>query len=520
MPRPGQSQDDSVLTSTSRTGRHTARVSPSPRQASSLPRPARPPTPPPPETQRPVTPLVLQRDQSRRSLQHQLTVDNRSGKTWTKSEFVSKLRQISTAKNTNERKTLPENPAGSQSATPGLHLNPNSLVPPQTLTTDSQGSEDSKNVIKTVIRTFSPSKGLMTVVSGKTHPRFLTPTAKEPPTDQSAQSLRRCCSHGDRKQHLELPLHPASLQVSGLQPSGTDEDSESGEWRVENSYLFTPPPLSPAQEAVLYQSLEQEILSNLQQLGMDSDASDSEKDQSSPHPATPGPSPEISSEVHNPSVSCSKPEEKRKARPEVLDYEVSNGHTLFEETSLEIWVNAVPGGFRDRMQKITSNSDSKHLSVCRPSEAGSCSSLGPSLDSKDLVEPSKTPEAENIVETDETPNKSSSPVAYKHEKLRVSSFRQKRSLKKPERVPSIYKLKLRPFVRPRRDHRPDRKPSRIPKPIPYRRSPSSGDAAHRSVSQDGACLGLKGRGPPRGASRNPQSPRSRPPAEQDPESWV
>nr|XP_012641430.1 GAS2-like protein 2 [Microcebus murinus] len=43
----------------------------------------------------------------------------------------------------------------------------------------------------------------------------------------------------------------------------------------------------------------------------------------------------------------------------------------------------------------------------------------------------------------------------------------KRTLRKPQRVPSIYKLKLRPRIRPRRDHRPEKRPSRIPKPLAY-----------------------------------------------------
>ncbi|XP_067328184.1 GAS2-like protein 2 [Anolis sagrei] len=41
----------------------------------------------------------------------------------------------------------------------------------------------------------------------------------------------------------------------------------------------------------------------------------------------------------------------------------------------------------------------------------------------------------------------------------------KRSLKKPKRVPSIYKLKLRPQIRPRKDHRPEKRPSKIPRPV-------------------------------------------------------
>ncbi|XP_048413273.1 GAS2-like protein 2A isoform X1 [Stegostoma tigrinum] len=54
------------------------------------------------------------------------------------------------------------------------------------------------------------------------------------------------------------------------------------------------------------------------------------------------------------------------------------------------------------------------------------------------------------------------------QKARAQQERQKRSLRKPERVPSIYKLKLRPKIRPRRDNRPEKKPSRIPTPLSYR----------------------------------------------------
>ncbi|XP_062874003.1 GAS2-like protein 2B [Trichomycterus rosablanca] len=47
-------------------------------------------------------------------------------------------------------------------------------------------------------------------------------------------------------------------------------------------------------------------------------------------------------------------------------------------------------------------------------------------------------------------------------------LRAKRGQKKAERVPSIYKLKLRPRIRPRTDNRPENSPSRIPTPLSYR----------------------------------------------------
>ncbi|KAM6176147.1 GAS2-like protein 2 [Erethizon dorsatum] len=53
------------------------------------------------------------------------------------------------------------------------------------------------------------------------------------------------------------------------------------------------------------------------------------------------------------------------------------------------------------------------------------------------------------------------------DKTKVCLGKGKRVLRKPKRVPSIYKLKLRPRIRPRRDHRPEKHPSRIPKPLSY-----------------------------------------------------
>ncbi|KAM9370670.1 GAS2-like protein 2A [Phaethornis superciliosus] len=75
----------------------------------------------------------------------------------------------------------------------------------------------------------------------------------------------------------------------------------------------------------------------------------------------------------------------------------------------------------------------------------------------------------------------------------------RRCLKKPERVPSIYKLKLRPKVRPRRDHRPGKRPSRIPTPLGQRQLRPSGPPrqpppresrprAKPSPADSGACL--------------------------------
>ncbi|DAA19070.1 GAS2-like protein 2 [Bos taurus] len=58
-----------------------------------------------------------------------------------------------------------------------------------------------------------------------------------------------------------------------------------------------------------------------------------------------------------------------------------------------------------------------------------------------------------------------SPSDPSSERAKACPTKGKRTLRKPQRIPSIYKLKLRPRIRPRRDHRPEKRPSRIPKPL-------------------------------------------------------
>ncbi|XP_053136015.1 GAS2-like protein 1 isoform X2 [Hemicordylus capensis] len=67
-------------------------------------------------------------------------------------------------------------------------------------------------------------------------------------------------------------------------------------------------------------------------------------------------------------------------------------------------------------------------------------------------------------------------------------LRPKLALKQPDRVPSIYKLKLRSMVKPRTDSQPDKKPSKIPTPLSYKaaggaspkESPSRRPLEHRA----------------------------------------
>ncbi|XP_077021246.1 GAS2-like protein 2 [Tamandua tetradactyla] len=73
--------------------------------------------------------------------------------------------------------------------------------------------------------------------------------------------------------------------------------------------------------------------------------------------------------------------------------------------------------------------------------------------------------ASTVSDSLEAPTPSS--LNLNSDKARACQGKGKRSLRKPQKVPSIYKLKLRPRIRPRRDHRPEKRPSRIPRPMAY-----------------------------------------------------
>ncbi|XP_059510995.1 GAS2-like protein 1 [Stegostoma tigrinum] len=76
----------------------------------------------------------------------------------------------------------------------------------------------------------------------------------------------------------------------------------------------------------------------------------------------------------------------------------------------------------------------------------------------------------------ETSSESSINVQLNSHHKHCVQMRPKKGLKKPDRVPSVYKLKLRPKIRPRTDNQPEKRPSRIPTPVsckPGLKSPRS-----------------------------------------------
>lgn len=134
------------------------------------------------------------------------------------------------------------------------------------------------------------------------------------------------------------------------------------------------------------------------------------------------------------------------------------------------------------------------------------------------------------------PTVSASLEAPSSEKAKACLGKGKRTLRKPRRIPSIYKLKLRPRIRPRRDHRPEKRPSRIPKPLAYlhlgsARAPPQGrllrDVLGRQGGEasqsDGASVGKEKKEPvtPLESSPQPQGRQlNQVPLLPEEESWV
>ncbi|CAJ0920979.1 unnamed protein product [Ranitomeya imitator] len=190
---------------------------------------------------------------------------------------------------------------------------------------------------------------------------------------------------------------------------------------------YAPAPLDVRQEQQLYRSLEKEFLENSRLLG------------SSEHPGgTQGASLLLSPPSSEPaaldSAYCSS-----SSSSSSLNFYISGGP---REQNTDGNIATLPASTWRRLPALSSSSDD---SSCPPA-------------AEDLQEEAEQEEASVIPEGDA----GSSGVV----------LRPKKTLKRPDRIPSIYKLKLRPKIRPRADNQPDKSPSRIPTPMTYRTSSS------------------------------------------------
>ncbi|XP_041947223.1 GAS2-like protein 2A [Alosa sapidissima] len=521
-----ESRDDSGLNTSTRTGREAVRASPTARHTSSLPRTALSPAVHR-ESPRPLTPHVVG---TPKNPGVQNIADARLNQTLTKSQFVTKLRQ--SAASSDVKPGDGQNPSDRQRApgpvrahTPAQHPAPHSIpsIIKHTVTENCHNSQRSSS-------SYSSTKGQSVATDGlpprpftqirKSLPASLGDNSlqKKPVSDEQMRGTPNTVAHrnGQHRQSMakETGLTPAttgeallndqnSQQRSNIPDTthvphmSTGEPRPGGRGVMERSCLFTPPPITADQEASLYQSLEHEILSNLQQLGFSVDSDDCSSsgaagentsqhsslgrqatEEFSQHPSTgsafPGDSSSRLQQEEASLVSSSTMPgagSKDHSFDGVID-ELRRGRQPLEKVSVERWVNMLPFGSHGSQPvavtavAATAEVDSSPPKSSQSCVAGSWSSMGSSLESKERPEVVSVPALTQAMDAGEVARDSD-----RQRRPRSSSFRQqRRSLKKPERVPSIYKLKLKPHIRPRQDNRPDRKPSKIPKPISFRRS--------------------------------------------------
>ncbi|KAM5179605.1 GAS2-like protein 2 [Mantella aurantiaca] len=292
-----------------------------------------------------------------------------------------------------------------------------------------------------------------------------------------------------------------NMQTSALEASIMADNNEQG-------YRYTPKPIGPDQEQELYQSLEDEIQSNIKALEEDSDENSNQEKKCNNF------TPSIASDVavhdfnmKRTSVTSVSMMKNRLKTPDAeveiprsgvyintkwqsggggyddVITELSQGQLKLNRVDVENWISKIPP---KAVVIVETDLPSQH-SVCQEksilalsaqeTDTTKLSSVGikekkvkqlPSQRARQLAMEAKKKNLEAAVDI-LTSSGSKEDASLEQTQLPQSS-KPKRSLKKPERVPSIYKLKLRPKIRPRRDNRLEKKPSKIPIPVSYQQT--------------------------------------------------
>ncbi|XP_030074482.1 GAS2-like protein 2 [Microcaecilia unicolor] len=291
--------------------------------------------------------------------------------------------------------------------------------------------------------------------------------------------------------------------------------------------------LDPAREQQLYRSLEEEFLANSQIIDVNCSEEESLEHTSEP-PKFQQTTPEqvaVDSAYCSSSSSSSslnfyskyglqvdfgekQREDCRRTPAATLQYswipeseqtatELLNGSVEQESSVTEPWIShANPQSVTSyREPALSSSSDESNYHTAlndlqEVSEALDLSKLnfdeawdvGEPEDAEDDLVNSVPEEAEQVTEAnnfevdsynelcpDDSQNKSTD--GCPDSQMQEVVLRQKKNLKRPDRVPSMYKLKLRPRTRPRMDNQPDKKPSKIPTPMSFKMASKSPQGA-------------------------------------------
>lgn len=243
-------------------------------------------------------------------------------------------------------------------------------------------------------------------------------------------------SHGDNQMDVQIPSETDVSRNLGTQ-----------QWKGRHTSLS----LGRTREQATYDSLEEEIVANMKLLEVGAACTQGTRSQVIPR-----------SGVYVPSLGGRWPEPG--GPYDKVIQELAQGPPPLLKVDLKAWKVGLRGppkpavgpgspreklGSREKGLSLKASLSTKGTTVRRtmsPSRGQDCSTL---------IVPANL----------EVPAHSHSDLSS--DKAKVCLGKGKRTLRKPQKVPSIYKLKLRPRIRPRRDHRPEKRPSRIPKPLAY-----------------------------------------------------
>uniref|UniRef100_A0A8D1HKC0 Growth arrest specific 2 like 2 n=1 Tax=Sus scrofa TaxID=9823 RepID=A0A8D1HKC0_PIG len=281
-------------------------------------------------------------------------------------------------------------------------------------------------------------------------------------TGDLSGSRHEGCSVEERQEDHKLEVQ---VTAEAGEPWGLGPQRQEGR--------YVPLPLGGAKEQAINHSLQEELSANMKLL---------EVGGARPHGTGAGVIPR--SGVYVPSLGGRWPEPG--GPYDKVIQELAQGPPPLLRVDLGAW-NSAPGGSPKAALTAGSGSPRGNPGESRLRTKASLSAKGtrtrtvPPQGGQDCSAPA-------VPASPEAPTPSlSDPSSEKGESWAAKG---KRTLRKPQRVPSIYKLKLRPRLRPRRDHRPEKRPSRIPKPLTYfRLGPTRAPPGGRLVT---AALGSKG----------------------------
>ncbi|XP_067393786.1 GAS2-like protein 2 [Emydura macquarii macquarii] len=363
--------------------------------------------------------------------------------------------------------------------------------------------------------------------SGAAEPETLATNLPTSPKDRLSQS-DPAGKDKDPQAKLVQEEEPGNNNNGSSSRSGGDPIS----CPEERERVYTPLPINLAQEQALYRSLEDEILSNIKVLEADSEEShrpegnqlgdfaldcsitsvtatcDLSGLRSSPSSFTSA----RQTLPYGEGVSRSGvyvPSGEAKFHPagfrydDVID-ELSQGQKTLHPVEVENWITKIPpkGAVRvsSQLSSPLVNGNQEEKKLLEPERTWVQEKVSnETKGNRSRRQPSHTSRSGSaaINRNNKAPQTASDgPIASINspaslcglEKSKLPQGKPKRSLKKPERVPSIYKLKLRPRIRPRRDNRPEKRPSKIPTPVTYRQAQKVASAkgqekAHSSKHQ-------------------------------------